>query len=96
MANNSSLLYPTAVFYVTCADHGQLDFSLAHAMESKEKADELLNSYIRLLEAAPDESIDSNTIGRRNSKPVRLKSVFLIRKRLYPFSLSYESYSERI
>jgi hypothetical protein len=55
--NNCSLYYSTANFYVTCAGDEQLDFSLSHVMESKEKASEFLDSYVRLIEACADADI---------------------------------------
>jgi hypothetical protein len=52
--NNSSLYRAPTVVYVTCAGDGQLDFSLAHEMESDEKAKYFLDYYIRLIEICAD------------------------------------------
>ncbi|CAF2725121.1 unnamed protein product [Rotaria sp. Silwood2] len=49
--NNCSVYYSTAMFFVTCAGDDQLDFSLSHAMETEEKAQEFLDYYVRLIEA---------------------------------------------
>jgi hypothetical protein len=46
--NNFSVYYSSTTFFVTCAGDGQLDFSLAHVMESEEKALEFLHYYVRL------------------------------------------------
>jgi len=55
--NNCSVYYTTAIFFVTCAGDGQLDFSLNHVMESEEKALEFLNYYVHLVEACADADI---------------------------------------
>jgi hypothetical protein len=48
--NNESFFRASTTMFVTCAGDGQLDFSLAHEMESDEKAQEFLDYYIRLIE----------------------------------------------
>ena len=53
--NSSSVYYSTAVFVVTCAGNEQLDLSLSHSME-KEKARELLDLYVRLVDVCADAS----------------------------------------
>ncbi len=55
--NSASVYYSTAIFYVTCAGDGQLDFSLSHVIESKEKASEFLDHYVRLVEACADADV---------------------------------------
>jgi hypothetical protein len=55
--NNCSVYYSTAMFYVTCVGDDQLDFSLAHVMESGEKAQEFLDYYVNLVEACADADI---------------------------------------
>jgi hypothetical protein len=57
LINNCSVYYSTAIFYVTCVGDGQLDFSLSHVIESKEKASEFLDSYVRLVEGCTDADI---------------------------------------
>ena len=54
VANNASVYRTSSMIYVTCAGDKQLDFSLAHEMESDEKAKEFLEYYIRLVEASAD------------------------------------------
>ncbi|CAF2819886.1 unnamed protein product [Rotaria sp. Silwood2] len=48
--NNGSVYHSSSTLYITCVGDRQLDFSLAHEMESEEKAKEFLNFYIRLVE----------------------------------------------
>jgi hypothetical protein len=57
LINNCSVYYSTAVFFVTCAGDGQLDFSLAHVMKNEEKALEFLDYYVRLVEACANADI---------------------------------------
>jgi hypothetical protein len=52
--NNASLYRNSSGFYATCANGGQLDFSLAHEMESDEKAKDFLDYYLRLIEICAD------------------------------------------
>ncbi|CAF2769079.1 unnamed protein product [Rotaria sp. Silwood2] len=52
--NNGSIYRSSTVMYVTCVGDGQLDISLAHDMESDEKAKEFLNCYVHLIEACAD------------------------------------------
>lgn len=47
---NLSLYRASSLFFVTCAGNGQLDFSLAHEMESDEKAKEFFDYYMDLIE----------------------------------------------
>lgn len=46
----SSVYRAPVVISVTCAGDGQLDFSLAHELESNERAKEFLNYYTKLIE----------------------------------------------
>jgi hypothetical protein len=49
--NNCSVYYSPALFFIACISDGQLDFSLAHVIESEEKASEFLDYYVHLVEA---------------------------------------------
>jgi hypothetical protein len=52
--NNVSTYRNSSGVYVTCAGDGQLDFSLAHEMESDERAKYFLDYYLRLIEICAD------------------------------------------
>ena len=45
-----SLYRASSTLFITCAGNGQLDFSLAHEMESDEKAKEFFDYYMNLIE----------------------------------------------
>jgi hypothetical protein len=53
--NNASLYRASTTMFVTCAGDGQLDFSLAHEIESDEKAKEFLDYYVHLIEICANE-----------------------------------------
>jgi hypothetical protein len=57
--NNASLYRASACMYVTCAGDGQLDISLAHEMESDDKAKQFVNYYLHLIETCAN-SIQCN------------------------------------
>ncbi|CAF1075706.1 unnamed protein product [Rotaria sp. Silwood1] len=48
--NNGSIYHSSSTLYITCVGNNQLDFSLAHEMESEEKAKEFFDFYIHLIE----------------------------------------------
>lgn len=52
--NSCSLYRNSSGMYATCCGQGQLDFSLAHEMESDEKAKYFLDYYLRLIEICAD------------------------------------------
>ena len=53
--NNASLYRVSTTIFVTCAGDGQLDFSMAHEMESEDKAKEFLDYFVRLVETCANE-----------------------------------------
>lgn len=53
--NNTSLYRTSTIMFATCAGDGQLDFSLAHEIESDEQAKQFLDVYMRLIEASADD-----------------------------------------
>ncbi|CAF1087253.1 unnamed protein product [Rotaria magnacalcarata] len=55
--NNNSVYRTTAVVFATCAGDGQLDFSLAHEMDSDERAQQFLNTFLRLIDICADEKL---------------------------------------
>jgi hypothetical protein len=52
--NNAGLYRASSLMFVACTGDGQLDFSLAHEMESDEKAKEFLDYYVHLIETCAD------------------------------------------
>jgi hypothetical protein len=54
VVNNASTYRNSQGVYVTCAGNGQLDFSLAHEMESEERAKDFLDYYLHLIEICAD------------------------------------------
>ena len=54
VVNNGSTVRVSAVVLITCAGDGQFDISLAHEIETQEKAQEFLNYYIQLIETCAD------------------------------------------
>ena len=54
VVNNCSLYRNSSAVYATYCGQGQLDFSLAHEMESDEKAKSFLDCYLRLIEICAD------------------------------------------
>ena len=54
VVNSASVYRTSAAVFVTCASDKQLDFSLAHEIESDDKAKEFLQYYIRLVETCAD------------------------------------------
>jgi hypothetical protein len=55
--NNASVYHTSTVLLITCAGDGQLDISLAHEIESEEKAREFLDYYVHLIEKCADADI---------------------------------------
>ena len=54
--NSETVHRISATLFITCVDDNQLDFSLAHEIESDEKANEFLDFYTRLVEVCSDKS----------------------------------------
>ena len=54
VANNASVYRVSSSVFVTCTGDSQLNFSLAHEIESEEKAKEFFDYYIRLVEVCAD------------------------------------------
>ena len=54
--NNASVYRNSTGIYVTCVGDGQLDFSMAHEMESDRKGKDSLNYYLRLVEVCADDA----------------------------------------
>ncbi len=52
--NNAGIYHASSLLFVTCASNSHLDFSLAHEMESDEKAKEFLDYYVHLIEICAD------------------------------------------
>ena len=52
--NSGSVYHTSTVLLISCTGDGQLDISLAHEIESKEKAQELMDYYVRLIEKCAD------------------------------------------
>ncbi|CAF3536557.1 unnamed protein product, partial [Adineta steineri] len=52
--NNMSVYRTSTDIFVTCTDNKQLDFSMAHEMESDEIAQGFLDCYLRLIELCAD------------------------------------------
>ncbi|CAF0748504.1 unnamed protein product [Adineta steineri] len=52
--NNMSVYRTSTNIFVTCADNKQLDFAMAHDMESDEMAQGFLDYYLRLIEICAD------------------------------------------
>ncbi|CAF2755677.1 unnamed protein product [Rotaria sp. Silwood2] len=55
VVNNVSIYRTSTVIFVTCAGDGQLDFSLAHEMDSDNRAKQFFDFYLRLIETCADE-----------------------------------------
>jgi hypothetical protein len=51
VVNNGSVYHSTTTLYITCVDNDRLEFSMAHEMESDEKAKLFLDYYIHLIES---------------------------------------------
>lgn len=61
VSDSSSVYRTSTTVFVTCVGNAQLDFSLAHGMETEEKAQEFLNYYIRLVETCANSELCTAT-----------------------------------
>jgi hypothetical protein len=55
--NSGGIYHPSSVFLITCAGDGQLDISLAHEMESEQKAQEFMDYFVQIVEKCADADI---------------------------------------